>query len=391
MRTTFNRLMSSTATETGTVALPEGSADAPILNDVQAEAAKKRVLTFASQLDKSEAFLDHIKEAFVAKGVLQYATVQCVLDLLDIFGEEVLQTWPIVGSDNPNNPDKYTIMVTVGGERKERKTDFFTELVANLSRNRANVNIVAAVKEAADDPSKTSHKEVSKMLNKEDRIVAADLAKQEISLSVSTVRNAMKFLQTSWSFDKLDHVKWSFLQDAVKGPDGKVIMDPIIGDDGKPTGEKEVRTAPRRTPKPVKVSNVHESSQFVCLSVGSFTGLDVEKIIAFGGTFDDFIKARKRETGEDGEDNHDDANNVEVSNPATFESAFAGIAHYMGDPGKTAFTVKRLDAAIKSGKTDDIADLAGSMQAVYAELAGLQSRFDKVLEIAAANKKKTAA
>lgn len=290
-------------------------------------APKDQVMTFAAMI--SGEFAAHLEAAADAKEVSQYAVVQVILDLEETFGEDTLKTWPVPGTEAPsNNPDKFTVRVKDGDQWKDRKTSFYTELVEGTEKGKFFRSKIEAVKQANSTSGVCDDKEVSAM-KPEDRKALKAKYEQRLSVYKATVRKAVQHWQQCWEIDRLPLVSVTFLKDGVTDSNGKPVMV-----DG------EQLTTIRKTPKPVKVHNANDLSDYELYSLGSFLSLDVDEALVNGGTFG-ALKATNRRDGNAGGDG-DEANNVVVKDIVTFESAAAGLVLWLEQEGNIALLKARL-------------------------------------------------
>lgn len=360
----FLSLRSDTAADTGGA------------SDMAVQSRKDMVLGISQQLGANEDFNAHMSEAVKAKGTLQYAVVQTIMDLDMIFGEEELKEWPIVGSEGGNNPDKYKVRRKVAGVWKDVATDFYMEVTANTPQGIIYSNKLDAIKQVNNE-APTDDKEVAGMKARQERDALAEDMKEALSVHHSNVRQAMKFYQQKWAMSSMAHVAWNFLQEICRNPDGSVMY--VTDEEGKQVlrdGKPIVATLPRKTRKPIKLFNPHETSEFKLLSIGQFVNLDLDTAKLNGGTYDDVIATRQRDTEED--EGHAEGQNVVVNSLPTFETAAAGMALYLGNADTAGLLKKRLEAAAKAGKWDDVSGLLESMRELAIELAGIMPTVEKL-------------
>lgn len=354
-------------------------------------AARSRVGALASVLDGDIDFALHVNEAVKAKEVAQYISVQAMNDLVDLFGEEELRTWPIIGTDEddkpkPNNPERYKVWAVVNGERKERKTSFVKEIVAHYGRGKELHKIIDACNEAKADVNKTSHPVVSQMKRKEDRDAYKAEAEMEIGVIQATIRNGLKLLQKIWEFESLVHVKQSFLVEAVTEtvyvdknghPSTKEAADSIPRRQVVLDAEGQPMTRIKRTPKPVKVFDALDTASFTLMSLSAFSNLDVDKIKLAGGTYDAFLSSRKRDDEGDEDSGNAEGQNVVVNNLATFETATAGWAGWLETDQNRELLFKQIAKAVKDKNFDTYGSLIESLREMCVQANAIWPAIDK--------------
>lgn len=342
---------------------------------------KSRVLKITAAIEESgDDFAKHLKEASDAKLTSQYAVMQCAIDLEALFGEEELKSWPIVGSESGNNPDKYTIMVKVDGEMKSKKVDFYSEIIERLPKGRELVAIIEAVKIANANSGTCDHPAVMALRRPEDRNDLRNTCKQELSTAKSVLRNTMKYYQTLWAVEAMPKVSVDILLEPVYEMvtvDGKQEKRQAVQRDehGEPVldadGEMLPVWRPRKTPKPIKVANANDAAEFELYSISSFTTLNVEDAIAKGGTFADLKATKQRERDEGDDDAENDG--IPVNNINQVESAFAGLAGWLEKDENSALLLKKL----KAKPTENLGYIE-SIRELYINLTGIMPTINKL-------------
>lgn len=329
---------------------------------------EKHAFELAGEADKHAALTEHLTAAIAATEERYMAEVYVYNDLVAAFGEDVLDTFPIPGTEEKdkdgniitNNPDIYERPSQKKGSSKMAKQSWCNDFADSLKIVR---DIDDKLKDAANlgTAGDAYRSEQLRVRYEKQKGVARSIVKSAIKLHHWWTRAA-----------EYTGIKLEWVEDLKLGADGRAIKKA----DG--TFEKVLAINPRQ----IWIIDAADHKKFKQVSVGQFCGIDfdaAESNPVGGGTFAAILKDLERGTPGDDLGGGNPAETFPVTKSKEARAAFGSLDSFYDLPANYSVFVKELEKA--DPDTDEyLLSLNHVKQVLIGALAPHGKRIARLLE-----------
>ncbi len=337
------------------------------LNAMQHKSIEDKAKEFATVLGSNEELNEEFQRAITAKQEDRKSTAYVHFVIKDMFKPEEIAAWPVldskewehaVGSNEPFDRFKYK------DDGTEKEGSFF-RMTAQYHPIGAALKAQIKMITDAVNGVKNEYTDMNEGLRK--------ARKQEFEDDYTTFYSKFRlavalFPAMARANAEVDAVTVSYALVPRVGDDGKIVMS-----DGKP--EMVYADATRI----IKVTNKYQPDVCRYFSIPNFLKLNVERALANGGKYDDYVTSNKREKDEGSATE----NKVpEIHNVGEFESFVYSMCNYFDDLKANPPKLGGVLQAFKGAGSDDKVSALFAMQeylTLITEVPEIKKRGDQLM------------